>query len=212
MKTKPLSEDQLHRAAKVLEVAERHRNLTLTLVEPHRNPYRDLKPGELAQTERAVKEAFFNALTEAPIPVIIAADDNIKSKISFEHARAERSRGRTVRLVATDRRWFDVNWHLFADGFGFGARRSIFVFLQLDSERLSMLVHPWWDPDVLLNPYIASSRSLLKEVEKTTSPGTVVFSLSLVRLSSCQLYFHQSNAKHIVDCVACAANKTQWWK
>jgi len=212
MKTAGFSTEQQQRFEKVRNLARTARNLTLTLVEPHQNPYRDLSPSRLARVEETVKRTFMNAIPEERIPVLISADENMRSAISFDFAERRKSRNSVLRLVATDKRWFEDNWNLFAGDFGFGARRSLFVFLKFNEESLSGLVAPWWDPDVLLNPHIASSRMLLKEVEARIEPGTIVFSLALVRLCSCQLYFHSDDVDFVTTRVCAGAQKTKWWR
>jgi hypothetical protein len=212
MKTTRFSTEQQQRFEKVCNLARTARNLTLTLAEPHQNPYRDLSPSRLAHAEESVKRAFVNAIPEGSVPVLISADDKISAAISFDFAERRKSRGSVLRLVVTDKRWFEENWNLFAGDYGFGARRSLFVFLKLDEERLFSLIAPWWDPDVWLNPHIASSRAMLKEVENQIEPGTIVFSLALVRLRSCQLYFHSHDVDFVTKHVCAAAQKTKWWK
>ena len=212
MRIADLSLEQQRRLEKIQSLARRHRNLTLALVEPHRNPYRDLTPSRLTRVEDIVRRTFINAIPEGDVPVLISADEKIKSAISFDWAMREKSRGAVLRIVATDKRWFETNWNVFAGDLGFGVRRRLFVFLRLSEESLSQLVGPWWDPDVLSNPHIASSRSLMKEIETRIQPGTIVFSLALVRLRSCQLYFHSDDVDSVTTRVCIAAQKTKWWK
>jgi len=77
---------------------------------------------------------------------------------------------------------------------------------------LSRLAAAWWDPDVLLTPNVANPRYLLREVKSRVQPGTVVFSLSLKRLTSCELYFHANDVDVVTECVCTNAQKNKWWK
>ncbi len=208
----PLSTAQAQRFEKVRELARSVGNLTLSVAEPHRNPYRDLSAKELAVLEKRVKHAFLETLPNENIPVLISADDHVRSAVNFDGAEKKKSSGRIVRLLVSEKRWFETNWNLFASDLGFGTRRSLFVFLKFDEKSLAKLVGPWWDPDVLLNPHVASSRALIKGVENQLEPGTIVFSLSLVRLRTCQLYFHPDDLDCVTTTVCTAAQKTKWWK
>jgi hypothetical protein len=207
-------EDHKHRTNQFWELVRKHRNLTLSLIEPHLNPYRDLSTDRLDQVEMGAKNALLDALPEGNIPVLIHADEKTRSSLSFEYAEKQKSRGDVVRLVARDRLWFEQNWDLFSnkqmESVGSGLWRHVFVFLKFEPEKLSGLVSPWWDPNVLTNPNSVITRSILKEVDSRIEPGTVAVSFILLRMRSFQLYFHSDDVDSISRCACGAAQKTEW--
>lgn len=212
MRTDEMTENQRERCSRVQALAQENGNLTMSLVEPHLNPYRDISPTRLAKVEALARSAFMSALPAEETLVMIAADEKVKSLLSFDFALRAKCGGAALKLKIQDAKWFDNNWNIFAGDLGFGSRRSIFVFFELTENILSKLTSPWWDPDVLLNPDVASSRSLLKQVKAQIEPGTFVFSLSLIRLRSCQLYFHESDAENVTKIVCASTRKTKWWQ
>jgi len=212
MKTDNLTEVQRQRYLRVQELAQENLNLTTNLVEPHLNPYRDISSMRLAKVEALARDAFMSALPTGETLVMLAADDKIKSSLSLDYALREKTRGTALKLKIKNAKWFENNWNIFAGDLGFGARRSIFVFFELKENILAKLISAWWDPDVLLNPHVASSRSLLNQVKAQIKPGSLVFSLSLIRLRSCQLYFHKSDAENVTRIVCASTHKTKWWK
>jgi hypothetical protein len=183
MKAPCLTPEQRQRFEKIRELARRMGNMSLGPVEGHLHPYRDLPPSRLRRVEAAIRDAFMCALLEEEIPVLLWGDAHARSFLSLEFATKQNSRGNLLRLLVTNNKWFENNWVLFADDLGFGTRRSILVFLRFDQTSLSRLVAPWWDPNVLMNPSVHTSRALIKEVKARVQPGTIVFSLSLNRLS-----------------------------
>jgi len=206
-----LTSGQRRRFEKIHELACRMGNMSLVSVQGHLHPYRDLSTTRLRCVERAIRDAFVGALPEEEVPVLLWADAHARSFLSLEYASKQSSRSNLMRLLIQDKKWFENNWGLFADDLGFGTRRSIFVFLKFNQASLSRLVAPWWDPNVLMNPSVKSSRSLLREVKTRIQPGTIVFSLSLDRLRSCELYFHPDDLDVVAECVCMSAQKQEWW-
>ena len=213
MKVPCLTPEQRQRFEKIRELARRMGNMSLGPVEGHLDPYyRNLSPSRLRHVEEAIRDAFMGALLEEETPVLLWADAHARSFLSLEFATKQSSRGNLLRLLVADKKWFESNWGLFADDLGSETLRDIFVFLRYDKASLSRLVAPWWDPNVLMNPSITSSRSLLREFKTRVEPGTVVFSLSLDRLRSCELYFHPNDLDVVAECVCTSAHKQEWWK
>lgn len=213
MKVPCLTPEQRQRFEKIRELARRMGNMSLGPVEGHLDPYyRDLPLSRLRRVEAAIRDAFLCALPKGEIPVLLWGDAHARSFLSLEFATKQSSRGNLLRLLVTNQKWFENNWNLFAEDLGFGTRRSILVFLRFDQTSLSRLVAPWWDPNVLMNPSVHTSRSLIKEVKARVQPGTIVFSLSLNRLRSCELYFHPNDLDVVAECVCTSAHKQEWWK
>ncbi|MFN7139666.1 MAG: hypothetical protein ACK4UN_10025 [Limisphaerales bacterium] len=123
--------EQLKRCEKICKLAGDKQNLTLTLVAPHLNPYRDISPDSLAKIETNVRKAFFSAIPNGNIPVISSADDHVNNTIDLTGAKLIKRKGRRLDLLISNRNWFDNNWNVFAGNFGFGTRRSVFVFSTL---------------------------------------------------------------------------------
>lgn len=207
-----LTPEQQLRFEKIRSLAHKCGNMSLSLVEGHLNPYRDISPARLKDAESVIFDTFMKALPEADIPVLLWADARARSFLSNEYATKQSCRGNVFRFVVTDKKWFVKNWQLFAGDLGFGVRRKIFVFMAYSKESLSHLMAPWWDPNVLTNPGVKNSRSLLNEVRDRVRPGTVVFSLSMLRLASCEIYFHPDDLDIVTECVCTSAHKQDWWK
>jgi hypothetical protein len=211
MKQFELTSGQRRRLEKIRELARRMGNMSLAPVQSHLNPYRDLSPSQLTRVEAAIRNAFMEALPEQEIPVLLWANGQARSFLSLEFAQKQSSRGNLLRLLTTSKKWFEKNWELFADDLGSEARRDIFVFLRYDKTRLSRLVAPWWDPNVLMNPSITSSPSLLREVKARLRPGTIAFALAMAGLRSCELYFHPNDLEIVTESVCTSAHKQDWW-
>lgn len=212
MNSNHFTESQRLRFYKIRDLARRSGNLSLSAAESHLDPYyKNVSEDRLRSLQKNIFDAFMSALLDENIPVILWADDRIRSLVSFEGSYTESARGKVLRLLAK-KTWFENNWWLFADNLGDGTRRYLFVFLKFNETTLSRMAAPWWDPNVLMNPSAHSSPSLLKQVRARLEPGIVVFSLGLDRLRSSEIFFHPADLDIVSECICKSAQKQEWWK
>jgi hypothetical protein len=123
----------------------------------------------------------------------------------------EKRRGNVLRFFIEDSKWIDRNWRTFAGKWPFGTRRDVHLFFDYDWASLEMLVGPWWDPNVLVNPSIVSSPRTVAEIHDRLQPGMICFSVAHLRLRHCEVYFHPKDVEDGVKRICAAAEKTEWW-
>jgi len=206
-----LKQLQETRTEQTKELARKFLNCTLSIVEPFKRPYKELSPKLINKLETDVKNDLEESILDTTFSVIISADDNVRRKLLLNNAKLLSCRGRVMRMTVSVS-WIHENWNLFAGDLGFGARRNIFLLLRFTDDSLRKLVSSWWDPDVLTNLSVASSSNLISEVKKLSAPGFLTFSVSLLRLSYCQLIFHPTDVDFAVQTICASSKKSQWWK
>jgi len=192
-------------------LAREHGNCSLTLVPPHKNPYRDYSADAVQLLEKQARENLKAAIIQDEIHAMLSATADIQSGISTAGVKTEMRRGNVWKFVIQNVAWIDENWKTFAGPFEPKSRRKIHLFLRFDAVSLQKLVSEWYDPNVLTNASVASSPRALSAIKKCLEPGVLAFSISLFRLRSCQLYFYPKNVEEAVDVICEAAQKTEWW-
>lgn len=211
MKSIGLKPEQMHLFGELKKLAKRMGNISLGMGESHLRPYSDMSPQYVAEFEASVRECFLSSLREGETQLLIRAVPEARRVLKYDFARVESSRGNIIRMIATNRKWFEENWGLFAGDLGPEIRRSIYVFIKYNESSLAHLVSPWWNPNVLLNPSTVHSPSLIREVKSRVTPGVVVFSLAFPRLWECELFFHPVDLDVVMECACVNAHKQDWW-
>ncbi len=210
--SRQLLSEQRDRCLRTIALAREHCNCTLSLLPPHRNPYRELDEKAVTRLHEKVKNSLVRAIGDQPVFVHLSADDCVRESISYSGAHIESKRGRVQRLRVESPSWIDDNWLVFAGKWEFGTRRDVQLFFNASSQSLKILATPWYDPDVLVNPSILSSPRTVSFIHEQLVPGRICFSVCSVRLRSSEIFYHEDDVEKTVRTICEAAHKTRWWK
>jgi hypothetical protein len=207
-----LSPRQRKRTQALIDLARKHRNCSLAPCPPYRDLYREFSPRTVERTEKKIRQALEEAIFVPEVPIWLAGSRNVLDATSLKHSRLESRKGNVMHLAMLDVQWIEENWKVFSGEFEFGSRRNIHLIFPFTKDSLKTLVAPWWEPGVLTNPSISSSPRTVAGIHGRLKPGFLAFSLSLLRLNACEIFFHPQDIPNACRWICEAANKTEWWR